>query len=292
MKESEIIFVDYIPPQVYYSLIKESAKYAIISIPFTINRMHLENLEKRIENIAKGKLAENLFAYYCSENGIPADFNTPSTPFYQTDYRDFLLYGYEWDIKNNFIHHDGNILQNMNYTDLPALVPDRHSKDQWSKRNEKIYESTKGIRFLFTFLKSTDKNSREQFLSIRLSKQQIDFLQQLANKYGGNTFKEKPFNEKWFWIKMSSLKDENLSLIIRDFPNLVISGYADAELWGLFKPTNSGSDSNFQDYLKPHWYEKIEKQDKKLLKFMDGTIWTRIQNATLPVSKLKVIRTG
>lgn len=287
MKESEIIIVDYIPSQVYYSLIKESAKYAIISIPFTINRMHLENLEKRIENIAKGKLAENLFAYYCSENGIAADFNTPSTPFYQTDHRDFLLDGYEWDIKNNFIHHDGNVLQNINYTDLPALVPDRHAKDQWSKRNQKIYESTKGVRFLFTFLKSTDKNSREQFLSIRLSQQQIDFLQQLANKYGGNTFKEKPFKEKWFWSKMSALKDEKLSLIIRDFPNLVIAGYADAERWNFFKPTNSLNDNNFQNYQKPFWYEKIRKGETQLLKFMDGVIWTRIKNATLPVSMLK-----
>ena len=287
MKESEIIVVNDIPSQIYYELIKESVMYAIISIPFTINRMGIGNIEKRIENITKGKIAEKLFDYYCKENSIPANFKITSTPFYQTDNRDFLLDGYEWDIKNNFIHHDGNKLAKFNYTDLPALIPDRHQNDQWSKRDKAYFENSKGVRFLFTFLKATDKNSREQFIKIKLSQKQKDFLLELVNNYSGKTFNEKPFDESWFWNKMKELKDEIPSLEINDFPNLVITGYVDSDFWNLFKPTNSGNDSNFQDYLNPHWYEKITKKESVLLKFMNGTIWTRIQNATLPVSKLK-----
>lgn len=287
MNESEIIILDDIPAQVYYSKIKESAMYAIISLPFTVNRMNIKNLEQRVENIAKGKIAEKLFQYYCDIHSIPADFIVTSTPFYQTDKRDFILDGYEWDIKNNFLHHNGNRLKDFRYIDLPALVPNSHGKDQWAKREKLYFKKTKGVRFLFTFLKATDQNSRQQFIQICLSDAQKEFLWRLTELYKGKTYKEEPFNPAWFWGKMNELKDENLSLTVNDFPNLVITGYTGQELFNHFKITNTGSDSNFIDYIKPQWYQLINKGNMQLVKFLNGTIWTRIPNATLPVSKLK-----
>ncbi len=287
MKESEIVIVDDIPSQIYYSIIKESVMYAIISLPFTVNRMSIKSPERRIENIAKGKIAEKLFAYYCELNAIPVDFKSTATPYFQVDKRDFLLDGYEWDIKNNFIHHDGNRLTDFKYKDLPALIPFRHEQDQWSKREKACFKNSKGVRFLFTFLKATEKNSRKQFIEVRLSPEQKDFLCSLIEKFAGKTFDSEPLSLPWFWGKMKELKNENLSLIVNDFPNLVITGYADGELFDQFKITNSGKDSNFIGYLQPQWYQMIKKENGQLLKFMNGTIWTRIPNATLPVSKLK-----
>jgi hypothetical protein len=287
MKESEVIIVDDIPSQIYSSIIKESAKYALLSVPFTVNRMKLNDIEKRILNITKGKIAEKLFEYFCNSNSIPADFKTPSTPFYQTDKHDFLLDGFEWDIKNNFIQHNGNILTEFNYSDLPALIPDRHSKDQWVKKTKTYFKDSKGVKFLFTFLKATDKNSRKQFVEIKLSADQLNFLEKLSEKYNGKTFDQKPFEESWFWSKMTSMKDEEPSLQINDLPNLVITGFADIDLWDEFKTTNSDNESNFIDYIEPYWYRKINKKEVSLLKFMNGSIWTRIRNATVPVSKLK-----
>lgn len=287
MNESELIILDDVPSQIYYSMIKESAMYALISLPFTVNRMYIKNIERRIENIAKGKIAEKLFKYYCDINSIPADFNSTETPFYQADKRDFILDGYEWDIKNNFLHHNGNQLEEVKYLDLPALVPYRHSKDQWSVREKTYFKKSNGVRFLFTFLKATDKNSRQQFIQICLSGEQKNFLWDLMDEYGGKTFEREPFDSDWFWDYMNKLKDDNLSLLVHDFPNLVITGYADQELFDHFKITNSVSDSNFIDYIKPQWYQLINKGNVQLLKFLNGTIWTRIPNATLPVSKLK-----
>jgi len=287
MKESDIIIVDTIPSQVYYLIIKESAMYALISIPFTINRMKLDNLEKRIENITKGKIAEKLFEYFCLENSIIADFKTTSTPFYKPDNRDFILNDYEWDIKNNFIHHDGNVLTGFEYKELPALIPDRHNGDQWSKRKTTYFKNSKGVRFLFTFLKATDKNSTRQFIKINLSQAQKEFLLTLIEKYRESKLEKGPFNPDWFWRKMKELKDDVPSLEIKDLPNLIITGFADQELFDKFKVTNSGSEKNFINFIKPQWYQAIKKENINLLKFMNGTIWTRIPNATLPVSKLK-----
>lgn len=287
MKDSEIIIFNDVPSQVYYSIIKESVMYAIISLPFTINRMSIYSLDRRIENIAKGKIAEKLFKYYCEINSIPADFRTTITPFYQTDNRDFLLDGFEWDIKNNFIHHDGNLLEDFKYKDLPALIPDRHNKDQWSKREKKYFDESKGVRFLFTFLKASDKDSRKQFIEIKLSKDQQDFLWNLIEKFCGKEFIDEPFKTDWFWSKMKEFKDDAPSLEINDLPNLVITGYAGKEIFDQFKITNSGDNQNFIAYLQPQWYQIIKKEKGQLLKFLNGTIWTRISNATLPVTKLK-----
>ena len=287
MKESEIVIFDDIPSQVYYSIIKDAVMYAIISLPFTVNRMSIKSLDTRIENIAKGKIAEKLFKYYCEINSIPADFKSTTTPFYKVDKRDFILNGYEWDIKNNFIHHDGNMLEDFKYKDLPALIPFRHDKDQWAKRGKTYFKETKGVRFLFTFIKATDKNSRKQFIEINLSKDQQDFLWNLIEKYSGKEFTEEPFNPDWFWSKMKEYKNETLSLEINDLPNLVITGYADSEMFDQFKLTNTGTDQSFINYIEPQWYQVIKRNDLLLLKFMNGTIWTRIPNATLPVSKLK-----
>ena len=287
MKESEIIIVNDIPSQVYYSLIKESVMYAIISLPFTVNRMSIKSLDTRIENIAKGKIAEKLFKYYCELNFIPADFKSTTTPFYKVDKRDFILNGYEWDIKNNFIHHDGNLLDDFKYKDLPALIPAKNDKDQWSKREKAYFDESNGVRFLFIFLKATDRNSRKQFLEIKLSDAQKDFLKSLINKFYGKEIIEEPINPEWFWQKMNEYKDDIPSLEINDLPNLVITGFADSEIFDQFKITNSGNDANYLNYVQPQWYQIIKKENGQLLKFLNGTIWTRIPNATLPVSKLK-----
>lgn len=287
MKESEIIILNDIPSQIYYSIIKESAIYAVISLPFTVNRMRIDSLDRRIENITKGKIAEKLFKYYCEINSISADFKSTSTPFYKADKRDFLLHGYEWDIKNNFIHHDGNILVDFKYKDLPALIPDRHDKDQWAKREKLYFNESKGVCFLFTFLKATDKNSRNQFITINLSEDQQAFLWDLIKKYSGKEFTEEPFNPEWFWSKMKEYKNDIPSLQINDLPNLVITGYADMEIFDQFMVTNSDNDQNFITYINPQWYQLVRKSDRQLIKFLNGTIWTRIPNATLPVSKLK-----
>ena len=43
---------------IYDRLMAESVKYALISLPYTINRMSLKDIQARITNIAKGKISE------------------------------------------------------------------------------------------------------------------------------------------------------------------------------------------------------------------------------------------
>ena len=100
MKENEVIIINSIPGNTYFQIAVNAVKYAIISIPFTIDRMRLRNRNLQIFNIAKGKIAEGLFKFFCQANNIPADFEKCQTPFYQIDHRDFLLQDAEWDQKN------------------------------------------------------------------------------------------------------------------------------------------------------------------------------------------------
>ena len=179
MNENEIIIVNGIPAQEYDAIIGRCINYSIVSLPFTVDRMRIPNEVQRALNIAKGKIAESLFMHFCSANDIHPDFEICTTPFWTVDNRDFILDGKEWDIKNNFIYHRNDTLSEFSYCDLPALVPNRYAGDQWSKRDQTMINGSKGIRFLFTYLKDADLvNGRRgiEFLEIILSQQQQSFI--------------------------------------------------------------------------------------------------------------------
>ena len=263
MKENEVIIVDNIPPDAYKKIAVEAVKYAIISVPFTIDRMALRNRNRQIFNIAKGKLAEGLFKFFCTQNNIEANFDICETPFYQIDKRDFILGYSEWDQKNNFIYHPGSLLSSHQYVNLPALVPNRpNRKDQWQKREDFYFDKTKSVKFLFTFMKAADQNRKaNNFFSINLSNKQQAFLDKLYKKYKGLPQSEKPFNVIDFWEEMTSLKDDQKSFHLNDKPNLVITAYADDTHWELFFNTEHKN-------------------------FLDGTLRTKIRNKTCYLKEL------
>ncbi len=70
MLESDVIIVDGISDSEYNSLIEECVKYAIISLPFTVDRMSIPNEKQRALNIAKGKIAEALFETFCKKTTL------------------------------------------------------------------------------------------------------------------------------------------------------------------------------------------------------------------------------
>jgi len=286
MSESEVIIVDSIPEDVYFSLIEKCVRYAVVSLPFTVDRMKIGDETQRIRNIAKGKIAEMLFQCFCNANNIPLDFAACATEFWKVDKRDFLLNGDEWDVKNNFIYTPGELL-NGDYVNLPALVPNRFYGDQWSKRTKNLLAGTNGICFLFTFLKNATINKGirgDEFLEIYLTSEQKKFLSNLYSTYKGASMNARPYHESWFWEMMGQIE---LSKIYRlNFrPHLIITGYADKNIWENFRDTGpSDTHNHWQHHLETPWYYKTPKGS---CNFMHGTLWTTITNATLPVSALQ-----
>ncbi len=235
MSESELIIVDGIPAVEYDQLINECVRYSIISLPFTVDRMSIPNEKQRALNIAKGKVAESLFKFFCNNNNLNPDFETCTTPFWTVDKRDFILDCCEWDIKNNFIYCQGDILVNQNYSDLPSLVPNRFSGDQWSKRDQIQIHGSSDICFLFTYLKNADliNGTRgSEFLEIVLSDKEQEFIRNLYNKYRGQPQSTQPFTEQWFWDQMKVMG--SMSFYRLNFrPYLIITCYANSSI-GIF----------------------------------------------------------
>ena len=286
MNEDEVIIVDTIPEDEYLALVEESVKYAIISLPFTIDRMRIPNEKQRALNIAKGKLSEELFKFFCINNNIDVDFETCTTPFWTIDKKDFLLDGFEWDIKNNFIYHAGDILTEYNYSDLPALIPNRHAGDQWSKRNSSELSNSNGSRYLFTFIKNTDLingERGEEFLKIVLSSEQHSFLRSLYEQYNGLPQQSAPFTEDWFWEEFESYgNDTKFEITFK--PSLIITGYAGVENWNSFLDTGPyDRNYNLQTYLERGWYQRYRSG---AISFLNKTLWTKITNKTCPISSL------
>lgn len=286
MTENEIIIVDGISDVDYNAIVNDSVKYAILSLPFTVNRMSIPNHVQRTLNIAKGKIAEGLFRKFCSLNNIEIDFNTCETPFWTVDHRDFILNHSEWDIKNNFYYCPDGELTDYNYVDLPALIPNRFPGDQWSKRLTKHYPLSTDIVFLFTYLKMASLIGRDRgpdFLEIHLSTSQSEYISNLYSTYDGKPQQAEPFTEDSFWQEMQTRGGMNyFSLNFR--PNLVICGYANSAHWVLFKDTGPYERNNyFQNYIQPRWYSKSNNGS---LNFMNNTLWAKITNSTVPMSLL------
>jgi hypothetical protein len=286
MSENEVIIVNGIPSHVYDSLVDEGVRYAVISLPFTVDRIELKNIKHRVLNIAKGKIAEGLFQYFCSQNNINPDFSTCSTPFWTIDKRDFLLGNDEWDIKNNFVYHAKDTLKS--YTQLPALVPNKKATDQWSKRNKMAFDHTAQVKFLFTYLKNADLSGNKrgkEFLEINLTMAQEILLQELYLNAQANEslLTCEPYTEEWFWSQMKA-KGIRQHYTLNFRPQLIITGYADNSTFPLFKDTGKFSALNYQNYTQPLWYQRAYTTGS--INFLKGTIWTTITNATCPVAEL------
>ncbi len=239
MQESDVIVVNGIDPESYDRIINEAVRYAILSIPFTINRMQIGDLLRKIINIAKGKVAEGLFMRFCHLNGIRLEIDGCSTPFYQADKRDFVIYHREWDIKNNFLYHRGAVAPHHPYIALPALVPNRGDWDQWGKRDKLYQLDLKGSGFIFTFLKNGDHYQRgKNFFELSLSDKQLDIIQTLYRKYGGQHQVRAPFSAENFWQRFEQVGSLKIKLHHR--PWLVITACAVAKHWSLFVDSGPG----------------------------------------------------
>ncbi len=284
-----LIYVD-IPDLEYDKLITTALEYALLSITFTFDRLQLHQKQKqedaihsRILNIVKGKLAENLFEYFCNINGIKADFESPKTPYYTIDKRDFYYKNTEYDLKNNFLYHDGDFYKN--YLKLPALIPNRFAKDQWSTRLTP-YEKSK-VAHVFSFMKAANyKNNKrgQNFLELKLTSYQLQFILKYSTKYKGKQQAQSGF-DKYAYLKEilqgKSIKEFYTSHF---YPKLVIAGFATEQNWNLFKNTGPNEANAYQNQPILNWYKKVGKRQS--LSFLEGCIWGTMKNKTLPVSML------
>jgi hypothetical protein len=226
---------------IYDRLVKNAVDYALISLPYTINRMNLRDYKSRITNIAKGKLSENLFILFCEENEIPVQTEKCQTPFFIPDKRDFILGREEWDIKNNFLKHDDPVLSKNEYLHLPGLIPNRGTWDQWSKKRDCLHApETDSVCYLFSFMKGWEGDN--PFLSIDLSNEQTAFLSYLVKSR--DQYK-KPYMEDWFWEKMNEKGNGHPYKIQMNFhPEMVICGIAQKKDFDRFYELKPQSFSN------------------------------------------------
>lgn len=278
MQENEVILVDKIPTEQFCIIVEEAIKYAMISSAFTINRMAVADLQQRIFNIAKGKIAEGLFKYFANEKKLDIDFESCATPFYQADKKDFIWKELAWDIKNNFIYHDNNALEN--YTSLPALVPNRSVYDQWQKKDQLQFTKTKGNAFLFTFLKLNDKQNTTPFFTLQLLDHQKDLLERAYNKYQGKAQNDVPFSANTFFDHLA-FSSENYT--IHEQPILAITGFATSAAFNLFRNISPSSTTVFDDFQK-EWITKNSRNST--YSFLDGILYGKIENAGVPVAWL------
>lgn len=279
MSQDEAIIVKSFSKDIYHSISYQALNYALISIAFTYNRMEKSDLNTRISNITKGKIAEGLFNNYCFENGIKLDFQSCATPFWMADMRDFLWLGGEWDIKNNFIYCSDSDFDHFDYTLLPALIPNKNDHDQWSKRNETYHLQSKFTAYVFTFMRL--KPDEKQFFDLNISDEQYEFISSIASKYKNIAVSEIPFAERWFFDQFLNMGPKEL-LTLYYYPELIITSCANVRYWSLFKDT-SIEDCHYQDFSSDqNWYQKTDK----IIKFLNGVLVTKIRNKTCPVGLL------
>lgn len=270
MNANEIIAHKASSEDEFKAIIDKAFHYALISLPFTVNRMRLKNLRSRILNIYKGKLAESLLENWALKNDFVLDFKSGESGFWTRDICDFKYKGIEWDLKNNFIHRS-ETLPKGEYLMLPALVPNRHPEDQWQSAKN---SSNKGFVFSFISQQNFPDTSR-----VKLSGAQMDFIQGINP--GEIDRDEMPFEEEWFFNELSKRGPEP-EILHNMSPTLVITGYALSSHFTQFLDTDGIEHFNYAMF-GGKWYEL---DSKSRLSFRNGLLRTRIRNATCPIQAL------
>lgn len=234
METNELIVTDLDTGYSYEALLRNAVEYAMLSIPFTFDRMGIRDLNKKILNIAKGKFAENILAFFLTSKGIEVDRQTTSTPFYQSDNKDFVLNNFEWDIKNNYLSHDRDMLDPQEYLDLLALIPNRGEWDQWGKREKTFFPNSSGTAYVFTFMKKSNRNERNDFFDIKYSFEQELFIRDLYERFQGKHQLNSPYEEGWFW-QLFREKGGDFGINFRSKPQMIITGLAFKDDFSKFK---------------------------------------------------------
>ena len=182
------IIFDEIADDVIARAKSQALEYALISKPFTFNRMQ-KPMSECVVNIAKGKFVEYLFVSLCRERGLLVDTDSCETPFWERDHRDFVLMDREWDIKSIFLH---NTPPNNAFNDCPALIPNRFRSDQWGTRDHRYVPSvSKMPAYVFVFLSHIE-------LRIELDVNQVTFIQGLCHDHKEQVVDQEPFEREWF----------------------------------------------------------------------------------------------
>jgi hypothetical protein len=197
-------------------------EYALISKPFTYNRMRLP-IRKCVENIAKGKFAESLVVSVLKRGGLTIDVDSCRTPFWLRDRRDFVFDDYEWDIKSIFLHR---LPPNGRFEDCPALVPNKSPTDQWATREIRyVPNAVAGPCYLFVFFGPLT-------ITININKSQESFLSKLCARYREVEAPSEPFRSDWFFDEFPDL--DKVSMELSTSPVLAITGVATTGEWGRF----------------------------------------------------------
>jgi hypothetical protein len=279
MKPADVIIYKASNRDALDKALNEALDYALLSFPFTVNRMNLRNPKSRISNIFKGKIAESLLKLFSEENGLELDFDAGQTPFWMRDAFDFQWKGQKWDLKNNFLYHSGETLSSEAYMKLPALVPNRFAGDQWALADEA------GKAFLFSFLRQSDTRDGVPFFEIHYSDGALRFLSNLSTAHAGTFPERAPYLESWFWATLEK-EGGKPTLTMSSTPSLVITGACRQGERRLFMDTDGRSNHGYAHYLGG-WYKVREDGG---LSFSDGILHTKITNATCPVGFLPAFR--
>jgi hypothetical protein len=281
MTENEIIIVDNVSEQIYFDIALSAARYALISVAFTYNRMDKKDIHSRVINITKGKIAEGLFYFFCNENHVTIYTESCTTPFWLPDQKDFIFLNGEWDIKNNFIYSNDPLTDKIKMSLLPALIPNKYAGDQWSKRNETYHANTTFSAYLFTFM--VLRKAEKSFFDILLNAEQLDFMADIAQQFSRHPHGKMPFLEAWFYEELSKIGPE-ININLKYYPSLIITGCANARYWTLFKDTGPQTEENhYKTFTTPDWYTN---DGGKITNFLQGTMVTTIKNKTCPVGLL------
>ncbi len=277
MKAGDVIFYNLKDFKVAQSGIERATRYAILSLPYTVNRMAIGKSNSRLRNIIKGKFAEFLLEQYAKEQGLGMDFTAGETPFWERDRFDFAWNGMVWDLKNNFTRKPG-LLDAEDYIKLPALIPNRFDGDQWSCRDD-FPDEYNGKGYVFTFMSMNEQDSGKSFFDLVLKRGHLDFIESLIESKSDEDEQKALMVEREFWKEFDQLGPWSVTL--NYVPSLIICGVATNDTYSFFADIDGYDHLGYALYTG-RWYLR----DGNRLNFRNGQLFTRIKNAACPMEAL------
>lgn len=210
VKQEDIIIFNDFNEKDYDNSIKRATAYAILSVPYTWDRMgygsDIDGIRKRITNIIKGKVAEYIFEFYCKSKGVNISTKDTQTEFWRYDKKDFVIDNTKFDLKNNFFFKSNGIVEDE-ILEFPALIPVKQYSDS--------------VGYIFSFMSTKD------FFNLELSDDVLYEISQINNGCSGQQINNRPIyftTERQYFLDMFDKYGKQKVIDIYDRPELIICG--------------------------------------------------------------------
>lgn len=284
MKEADFIKFKSADIALFYEMVAQQFRDAIVSFPFCENRKSEENIHSQLAQHLKIKFVTGLFFHFLQtrihENQIAF---TPQADSANPGMTDFSIKNTAFRIIPNFIELS-KAGSSFRLHQLPALIPNIPDQNLWQGRKH-TSQNRNDFKFLFTFMEDRFLHGLLPLVELKIAPPAIQYLCSIRKIFRNQPDEAIRLDRDEIWAQFTQLTAIP-NLRFGEIPVLFIAGMAGKKEFDFFSDTDDKHASGYAHYTGRYY----ETDPAGGLRFLGGVIHTNIKNATCPTEALPAFK--